>query len=387
MATTPEIKSKEDVLDEIKSLIGTPVPLEIKNPEQYLEHLKLKGNPIHELSLTIGDLKIPITSPYPTIKMHMRKQGVDEDSEQGQKIMRLKKKQMQISAQSMSAHRRAYGTIVNGAGEKVEIKSIFDPIRQQLITLFGRMFTLKEVHEVCLTQWKLNVKVQALQDFRRDNQVEINKLIEEHQRTYSDIRLGHKRSRLEELTWLYHERKRIYETTKKADDHRLLLATLAQIKNEAEGDVIRIDGNVDININQSIESHIHNNLMKTIGIKEIIMGRVAAKTNIPVMRIVEALNHGHYRKIIEAEDIEHEVMPPYPSTENYDFDRIRLIQEQKQQVKSIQAKTDSVKNEDAIETGNTLRALLLKKLGEKNGDVNYAKNSMNGHFVDKSNQG
>lgn len=380
MATTPENESKSNVLDEIKALIGTPVPLEIKNPEAYLEHLKLKSNPINNLSLTIGELKIPISSPYPVIKMHMRKQNIADDSEQGEKILRLKKRQMQLAANSMAQHRKAYGTIVNAAGVKVEIKSIFDPIRQQLIVLFGRMFTLKEVHEICLTQWKLTVKVQALQDFRRDNQVEINKLIEEHQRTYSDIRLGHKRSRLEELTWLFHERKRIYETTKKADDHRLLLATLAQIKSEAEGDVIRIDGNVDININQSIESHIHNNLMKTIGIKEIVMGRVAAKIGVPAVRVIEALNKSHYRQIIDAEDIEHEVLPNYPSLQNYDFDRIRMMNEQKEHVAAIQKQTDAAVDDTAVTTGNTLRALLLKKLTQKNGDVNFAKNSLSGHF-------
>lgn len=380
MTVQEDIESKKAVLEQIKEIIGTPVPVEVKHPEWYLEHLRLKNNPIHRLKLTIGDRQIPISHPYPVIKKAMAAANIAEDEPAGLKILGLKKKQMQTMMHSNTMFRKAYGKIVDNSGQVVEIRSIFDPVKEKLIMLFGRMFTVKEIHEICVTEWKLNVKSQALTDFRLSNVNEINKLIEEHQRTYSDIRLGHKRSRLEELVWLYNSRKRIFDVTKKADDHRLLLATLNQIKQEAEGDVIRIDGNVDININSSIEQHIQQNLMKTIGIKEIIMGRVAAKINIPVTRVIEALNQGYYRRVIDTQDVEHEVMPSYPSTQNYDFDRIKAVQAQKDQIKEIQKTTDAVKDLAKTAAGTSLQALLLKKLASKAGDINYAKNTMNNHY-------
>lgn len=379
-------ESISNVLDDIKSMYGAPMPLEVKNPDEFLKHLQLKNHAIHKLKITIGDKKIDINKPYPVIKAELKRQNIDEFSAEGIRILDMKKKQLGVLMKANSAFRKAYGTIVTRTGEKVEFKNIFDPVKEELISLFGRMFSLKEVHEVCLKQWKLNVKLQAVQDFRTQNQVAINKLIEEHQRTYSDIRLGHKRSRLEELVWLYQKRKRIYETSQKADDHRLLLATLNQIKQEAEGDTIRIDGSIDININATIENHIQNNLMKTIGIKEIILGRVAAKIGIPVVRVIEGLNQGYYRKFIEADiqDIEHEevVMPSYPSQQNYDFDRISRIQQQTEMNKAIEKEKDKIVDKAAVQAGLSLKELLAKKLAEKTGDVNYAKNTMNQYSKD-----
>lgn len=381
-----KIKSKGELIAEIEEIIKTPVPAEIKNHQSYLEHLKLNNNKIHSKIIQIGGIDVALSSPYPLLKKKLTAAGHQEDDPEWVKVMSIKKVQMSIKMRANSALRKAYGTIVNAQGEKVELKSIFDPYRQEMIELFGRMFSSKEVHEWCLTKLKLKVKLQSVQDFRRQNQIEVNKLIEEHQRTYSDIRLGHKRSRLEELVWLYHDRKRIYETFKKGEDYRLLLTTIAQIKSEAEGDVIRIDGTVNLNINETVEHHIQQNLMKTISIKEIILGRIAAKTNISPMRLVSSINSGYYRKIIDnTEDIEHEEIPKYPSTSNYDFDIIKRVQIQREQRSEANKAVDAVVDEVAVEMGNSLKKLLQAKLARKQGDVNFAKNSLSGEFIDKAN--
>jgi hypothetical protein len=383
MSSVENNKPSIELISEIRKIIGKPMPIEIKNPEAYLEHLKYKNHPIHKVKIKIGEKTLDITVPYVTIKMHMRQQGLSEDDEQMVKALKIKKEQMSLVMKANGALRKAYGTIVNNNGDKVEVRNIFDPVKQKLIEVFGRMFTTKEAHEICLKEWKMTVSFQQLADFRRANQTEIHKLIEEHQRTYSDIRLGHKRSRLEELVWLYNDRKRIYETTKKPDDHRLLLTTLKDIKSEAEGDVIRIDGGINVNINETVEHHIHQNLLKTISIKEIILSRVAAKSGINPITVINSINKSLYRKAIEAEDIDHVEMPTYPSMQTYDFNKIKLIQDHSEKLaeadKIKEATVDPVKET----TGNTLKALLLKKLSEKIGD-NYAKNTVTGHLADKN---
>jgi hypothetical protein len=281
---------------------------------------------------------------------------------------------------AMAKIKKSYGTLVNQYGEKVEYRSIFEPVKEQMIELFGRMFTDKEVLEICLTQWKLNVKLNAVNDFRRKHITEINKRIEEHKRTYSDIRLGHKRSRLEELVWLYGKRKRIYEISNKGEDHRLLLSTLDQIKKEAEGDVLRIDGNLNIGLDVTISDHINKDLNKTIPIKEIVMARVAAKTNVDPIKLMSYIDQSLYRQVLDVQDAEFEEMPQYPSLQNYDFDKISRMQQQKEQQKAIEAKIVNKPDQNEVNQAEVLRQMLLKKLSKEQGEINREKNNLSGNF-------
>lgn len=387
MAGQVKSKSKAELISEIESIMGETVPIEIKNHEAFLQYLNLKGNKLHSKIINIGGKDIPLKSGYPLIKKALEAAGLKPEDSEYKSIINMKNVQMGLLMKANAQLRKAYGTIVNSKGEKVELKSVFDPVKEEMIQLFGRMFTSKEVHEFCLTKWKIICSFSSVQDFRQANSIQINKLIEEHQRTFSDIRLGHKRSRLEELVWLYRDRKAIYEVTKKSDDYRLLLNTLSQIKSEAEGDVIRIDGTVDININQTVEHHIQKNLRKTISIKEVILARVAAKTNINPVKLIAGIHASYYRQVIDnTEDIEHEVMPDYPSTQNYDFDRIRAIQVQKEQVREIEKQEEKKVDKVAVAAGNRIKELLQAKLKEKEGDINQAKNQMSGAFLDKANR-
>jgi hypothetical protein len=300
------------------------------------------------------------------------------DEARAEKIKSIKRNQQNIKLRAMALLSKSYGTVVNKHGEVVKMKSPFDPVREQMIELFGRMFTGVEVHEVCLKQWKMTVTKNMVDDFRKNNIIEINKRIEEHKRTYSDIRLGHKRSRLEELVWLYGKRKRIYEISNKGEDHRLLLATLDQIKKEAEGDVLRIDGNINIGLDVTIQNHIQKDLAKTIPLKEIVLARVAAKSGSDPLKLINYLNQSIYRKVLDAETVDFEEMPEYPSLQNYDFDRIRRIQDQEEQNKALEAKIISTPNQEAISQGELLRQMMLKKLSEKQGDVNKERNELSG---------
>lgn len=380
MAKSPNKRSNEELLHIINTELGQQVPVEIKDYEAYYNHIKLRDNPIHTIILQIGDKTMPITHPVPVVNKAVAKalELGEIDESRADKIKAIKRNQQNIKLKAMALLSKSYGTVVNKRGEVVKMKSPFDPVREQMIELFGRMFTAAEVHEVCLKQWKMTVTANMVQDFRKSNIVDITKRNEEHKRTYSDIRLGHKRSRLEELVWLYNKRKRIYEISNKGEDHRLLLATLDQIKKEAEGDVLRIDGNINIGLDITIQNHIQKDLNKTIPLKEIVLARIAAKTNIDPMKLVNYLNLSIYRNVLDAETVDFEEMPPYPSLQNYDFDRIRRIQEQEENIKIIEAKIIPKVDQQAIDSGEMLRQILLKKLSQKSGDINKEKNELSG---------
>jgi hypothetical protein len=59
-------------------------------------------------------------------------------------------------------------------------------------------------------------------------------MIEKFKLSHVDMRLGVKRSRLEELTYLYGLQKEKFEETKRNDNYNLLLRTLEQIRKEAK---------------------------------------------------------------------------------------------------------------------------------------------------------
>lgn len=383
MAKQTKVKTSADLLREINEIFGEQVPVEVKNIEAYYDYLKLSKNPIHSIKLKIGRETVPITHPYPVIKQKAMK-ALDLEyitAEEAEKIKDMKMVQQKIKMQSMAKLTKSYGTHVTADGTKREYKSVFEPVKEQMIEIMGRMFTDKEVLEICITQWKITVKLNNVNDFRRKHITEINKRIEEHKRTYSDIRLGHKRSRLEELVWLYNRRKRIYEVTNKGEDHRLLLSTLEQIKREAEGDVLRIDGTLNIALDVTINEHIQKDINKTLPIKEIILARVAAKTNADPTKLMSYLNQSLYRKVLDqVEEAEVVEMPQYPSLQNYDFDKIRRQQESEVQEKLIEAKVVKQVDHIKVNEAEALRQMMLKKLSGNKGDLNREKNNLSGNF-------
>ena len=252
-----------------------------------------------------------------------------------QNMIRIKKKlYAQAQCRRNSAYRKAYGTMMKLDGTKS--MTIFDQRRDDLIELFGRMFTVKEVHEVCLKDWDMKCTPHSLYTFKMRNQVIIAQKIEEHKRTYDDIRLGYKRSRLEELTFLYMKRKAIYEATRKGEDHRLLLQTLEQIRKEAEGDSFRLDGNINISLDSTIQNQISMDLQRSMLIREIIISRVAAKMKLNPVKMLTHLKTSYYAdRLSRIEDIPHEEIV-YPSADTYDFNKIEVLQRQAEKNKEIE---------------------------------------------------
>lgn len=303
------------------------------------------------------------------------------------KFKLLKQNYQRLLAKRNGCLKKAYGTPVKNADGEISQSSVqfnrLDLKRAELIELFGRMFTLKEVHEVCLKQFKLRTTTSSLWEWREKHKDEINARIEEHKRTFSDIRLGYKRSRLEELSWLYKQRKDIYEKTKKGEDHRLLLETLKHIKTEVEGDLIRIDGSLDINLQAQIEDHTRNEVLRHISLQEIILARVCAKLGMPVAEMLALIIKGYYYKTIYTQEVPLQEVS-YPSLQTYDFDRIRRQHEQIEHNKQTQKQLEKPKVIDESKAID-IKTILLRKLKQQQEDVNQSKNNMQNYFTDKAN--
>jgi len=369
-------------LEKQKSGEGIDEPRSIADQEAYDEYTKLRNNPVVKKRFyEASDGSVIDLSWFP----HIMQSKIQHLSQKEQsKFLKLKEIYAAIVRQANGYKRKAYlaNDTIGDFGQTKE--TLFARRKPDLIELFGRMFTLKEVYQIVTDDWKMKINMAQLNGFRQANISEIIARTEEHKRTYSDIRLGHKRSRLEELTWLYMKRKAIYNHSNKADDHRLLIQTIEQIRKEAEGDKITLDGNVTHNIDSSINELIEKDLTKNLSIKELILARVAAKTGTPVATLVSELSKGWYSKILNRTAQDAEVEINYPSTQTYDFDNIARV---------AAANDLKLKNEvkvivqpEVIKAGIDIKALLLAKLTKKTGDINAEKNDLNPMFIDKANK-
>lgn len=369
------------LIEDAETVIGELIPAEVVDTKAYEEYVRLAAHPI------LNERKVITFSTgrkmsLGTATHHIERFITDLPEAEQKQILALRKVWLTLHCRRNAAHTKAYGSMADSEGKLVRKNDKFALVRREMIELFGRMYTAKEVHELTVKEFEIQCTLQSVMNFRERNIGEINARIEEHKRTYSDIRLGYKRSRLEELTWLYITRKRIYEHSKKGDDHRLLLMTLEQLRKEIEGDTLRIDGTINANIELTVQQHINKELFSNFPLKEIILARVAARAKVETATLLLEINKSYYNQFLHSDSDASVELPAYPSTQTYDFDRIRRIQYQAAQQPANVVKVITTQQ---ATTAMTVKEALLKKLKNKSEHINYNKEKLSGKFVDRSN--
>lgn len=258
---------------------------------------------------------------------------------------------------------------------------------REVLELYGRMFTPREVHEVVVRDFGMMISLEAVVKFREEHLEDITARIENFQRDFKDIRLAVKRGRLEELVYLYERTKNKHTVTENNQDRDFMLKLLEQVRKETEGDILKIEGTFEHKVEASINLHLREEVLDTINISQIVLGRIASRMNISGERLIAQLNDSHYSKFNAmvdgvVVDAEYEDLT-YPSSHNYDFDAIKtsyevitkedasykekIAQEQKKAIENASVKVD----------GRTIKERLLDKL-----EKDKAKVSMKGAEAD-----
>lgn len=196
--------------------------------------------------------------------------------------------------------------------------------KQEIIELFSRMYSVPEIHKIVVEDWKMPCGITTIYSFRKKYAVQIAAGIVEFKRNIDDIRLGVKKSRLEELTWMYLIAKDKFKKGTSNEVHRLLLATLEQIRKEVEGDKLLIEGGIDLSIENRVNYHLQKEALKELSIQQIILSRVASKQQISLGLLLKQLSDSFYSKFIGLVGEEEEYEEGnYPSQQAYDFNRIQ----------------------------------------------------------------
>jgi hypothetical protein len=344
------------------------VPEGVVDKEAYKEYLKLSVNPI------LNSKKIMIASDGTEVNLalfpHLITKLVEHLPVEEQNSI-LTKKQIYYKLQNKltAVKRKAFGKPQGGANAK-GTNSLLSDRRTELVELFGRMFNVDEILKIVNKEWGIPVSKDTVKRFRTDNREEIEKRIEIFKASYSDIRLGVKRSRLEELVYLYGRQKDKYIDTNAREDYKLLLSTLDHIRKEAEGDRLTINGKVDVSYEANVHMHLREEVYKSLNLKEIILGRVAARMGISPVKLIYSLNNSFYNKFSNVlgtfdEDAANSTEVVYPSQMNYDFERIKREAQKRDEEIEDAIIVEENKDEKDLSRAERIKQEMLEKIARK----------------------
>jgi len=249
---------------------------------------------------------------------------------------------------------------------------VLEQKKAQVLELFGKMMSVEEVHRIAVQDWGLQVTIPGLENFRKENITKITELQASYIRDFSNIKLGYKRSRLDELTWLYYDTKAEYEKTKNREDKKFLKELLEAVKKEVEGDLIRIQGDIQMNIEATLNSHISTEVLKKLPINELIITRVCARVGKNPLVLLHRLQNSYYSAFTgfkpDASINIFEDTPEYPSAFVYDLDKLQQINRSKeiedaQVVQTMNNRITTTPNQK--QQGLSLKQIIQNKLKEQ----------------------
>lgn len=336
------------------------IPEDVVNPKEYIKMIALERHPIIRNTIYLsseGD-EINIAMLPHRLKKYIEHLSPKEQED----IMELKRKYNQMRAKITTCKAMAYGRAGRYGGEKKEVALLnkLSPFEEDIIELLGRMFTVAEVVKIMGEDNGVIVQENEVKDVLKKHIVEIERKREEFRNRVTDVRLYNKRPRLEELAWMYSKMKARYVAINSTDAYNAMLRTLEQIRKEAEGDILTVNGAVDINIEVTIQNHIQKEILKTINLKEIILGRVAARMNYDPKKLVAGLHNSYYAKFVDISgDFDEDAEMQYPSNTAYDFGMIERIAGR--EVMDVKAEDVTDKEHSAAENAKNIFLSKLRK--------------------------
>ena len=177
---------------------------------------------------------------------------------------------------------------------------------------------------------------------------------------------------------MYGKMKNRFKVNNSSEAYNSMLRTLEQIRKEAEGDILTVNGVVDVNIEAQIQEHIQQEIYKTINLKEIILGRVAARMGYDPAKLIAGLHNSYYAKFVQISgDFEEDAEMVYPSSQAYDFTQIEM----KANRNPVPMKQEEPTEEEKSSAFN-IKALFLKKIEQQKRQAEARQNLWQGIATD-----
>lgn len=270
-----------------------------------------------------------------------------------------------------AAKRAAYGVAGNTKlkiGDATKVYDSAEAAKEDIKRLLSRMFTIPEVVRILGEDAGLTVKAEDVKKILRENLPEIEKARERFKEEVTDVRLYNKRPRLEELAWMYSKVRTRYNVNNgDMKSYEAMLKTLEQIRKESEGDIVNINAAMDVNIDVEINQHIQKDIFQTINLREVILGRVAARMNLDLPKMIASLHNSYYSKFVGVLDntFDENAQMVYPSTLNYDFAEIE---------RKAKANAEDMTAQDLSEAqktaANNIKEMFLARIRKQKEELN-----------------
>jgi hypothetical protein len=360
------------------------IPDAVRDIENYKRYIALRDAPALKLPGRLIQTSDPNVEVDPmahlnSINTHIAHLPSDEQDEITKRVKAVKVLHFKIGA----LKKKAYGLKKRAVHSSLSV-GVIDERSSEVMEYFGRLMTPREVHKVILQEWGYDVSLGALRTFQTKHRDKIEVLKQQYIKDHTDIRLAHKKGRLEELQHLFIDRKNKYEATDNREDYKLLLATLRLIREETDDKTLRIDANINANINVAIQHHITSEIMKGLTINDIILARVASRMNINPRFLISRLHNSMYAKhsgfLRPDGDLENQEVP-YPSKMVYSWDTIRKQHDIIGDANIEDAKWEEVAPEKS-QQGTDLKQILIDAIKDKQESLNISQER-----VDRNNKG
>ena len=355
------------------------IPKEVVNPQAYKRMIALMRHPILQNTIYVSsegdEINIAMLPHRLELKIaHLSPKEQDT-------VREIKRKYNQMRARITTEKAAAFGhSGRNGGRTKEELIKFQErsPFETDIIELLGRMFTITEVVQILGEENGAVVTEKDVKKVFKEHIVEIEKLREEFRNKVTDVRLYNKRPRLEELAWMYGKMKNRFNVNNSSEAYNSMLRTLEQIRKEAEGDILTVNGVVDVNIEAQIQEHIQQEIYKTINLKEIILGRVAARMGYDPAKLIAGLHNSYYAKFVQISgDFEEDAEMVYPSSQAYDFTQIEM----KANRNPVPMKQEEPTEKEKSSAFN-IKALFLKKIEQQKRQAEARQNLWQGIATD-----
>ena len=355
------------------------IPKEVVNPQAYKRMIALMRHPILQNTIYVSsegdEINIAMLPHRLELKIaHLSPKEQDT-------VREIKRKYNQMRARITTEKAAAFGhSGRNGGRTKEELIKFQErsPFETDIIELLGRMFTITEVVQILGEENGAVVTEKDVKKVFKEHIVEIEKLREEFRNKVTDVRLYNKRPRLEELARMYGKMKNRFKVNNSSEAYNSMLRTLEQIRKEAEGDILTVNGVVDVNIEAQIQEHIQQEIYKTINLKEIILGRVAARMGYDPAKLIAGLHNSYYAKFVQISgDFEEDAEMVYPSSQAYDFTQIEM----KANRNPVPMKQEKPTEEEKSSAFN-IKALFLKKIEQQKRQAEARQNLWQGIATD-----
>jgi hypothetical protein len=294
------------------------------HPERYMT---LEGNPEYGEEVVTLDFK---QSPAVVYKF-MRKAVISEEiKEEIDKRISFFRSQIAIKA----GIRKGWDSLKDykkRGPKKGRPTSFLDLKSAEILELFGQWKTSDDVERILKEHYGYSVSRTELNRFYNLHKDRIKVLREVYEKSYDELSITKKTSRLQQMAYLAHELMEKFALNKSVVVSKEIRGIFEQVKNEVEGEVIRLDisGQIDVNATLTLNRSLRE-LVQRVPINSIIISMVAAKRGLDPVALMGQFTNSFYRNhngfspfLVQSG----QEQAPLPSNLIYDWNEINKMHE------------------------------------------------------------